>query len=161
MFDLLAADADNEYAMIDSTIVRAHQHSAGPRRKTAKIKRSAQQRWIDTRIHTLVDALGILSASSPGQAHDPQGSDALIPHMKADTLLADKARPPARPASSREKATARSRAPTTRTSTRPVISSKTSYCRLEKFRAVATSYDKTETNFLASIHLAAAIVRLN
>ena len=25
----LAADADNEYAMIDSTIVRAHQHSAG------------------------------------------------------------------------------------------------------------------------------------
>ena len=29
MFELLAADADNEYAMIDSTIVRAHQHSAG------------------------------------------------------------------------------------------------------------------------------------
>jgi transposase len=25
----LAGDADNEYAMIDSTIVRAHQHSAG------------------------------------------------------------------------------------------------------------------------------------
>jgi transposase len=25
----LARDADNEYAMIDSTIVRAHQHSAG------------------------------------------------------------------------------------------------------------------------------------
>jgi len=24
----LAADADNEFAMIDSTIVRAHQHSA-------------------------------------------------------------------------------------------------------------------------------------
>ena len=29
MFEMLAADADNEYAMIDSTIVRAHQHSAG------------------------------------------------------------------------------------------------------------------------------------
>ena len=29
MFELLAADADNEYAMIDSTTVRAHQHSAG------------------------------------------------------------------------------------------------------------------------------------
>ena len=25
----LAQEADNEYAMIDSTIVRAHQHSAG------------------------------------------------------------------------------------------------------------------------------------
>lgn len=29
IFEHLAADADNEYAMIDSTIVRAHQHSAG------------------------------------------------------------------------------------------------------------------------------------
>ena len=28
VFRLLAANADNEYAMIDSTIVRAHQHSA-------------------------------------------------------------------------------------------------------------------------------------
>ena len=29
IFDYLAAEADNEYAMIDSTIVRAHQHAAG------------------------------------------------------------------------------------------------------------------------------------
>ncbi len=36
----LAADADNEYAMIDSTIVRAHQHSAGAKKKPARIRRS-------------------------------------------------------------------------------------------------------------------------
>lgn len=29
LFQALAQDADNEYAMIDATIVRAHQHSAG------------------------------------------------------------------------------------------------------------------------------------
>lgn len=29
VFEALSADADSEYAMIDSTIVRAHQHSAG------------------------------------------------------------------------------------------------------------------------------------
>lgn len=29
VFQTLAQEADNEYAMIDSTIVRAHQHSAG------------------------------------------------------------------------------------------------------------------------------------
>jgi transposase len=29
VFEYLANDADNEYAMIDSTIVRAHQQSAG------------------------------------------------------------------------------------------------------------------------------------
>jgi transposase len=33
VFELLAQDADNEYAMIDSTIVRAHQHSAGAKKK--------------------------------------------------------------------------------------------------------------------------------
>ena len=40
VFELLAADADNEYAMIDSTIVRAHQHSAGAKKKPAKTRRS-------------------------------------------------------------------------------------------------------------------------
>jgi len=36
IFEALSADADNEYAMIDSTIVRAHQHSAGARKKRAR-----------------------------------------------------------------------------------------------------------------------------
>lgn len=34
VFELLAADADNEYAMIDATIVRAHQHSAGAKKNS-------------------------------------------------------------------------------------------------------------------------------
>ena len=41
VFQHLAADADNEYAMIDSTIVRAHQHSAGAQKKLVKTRRSA------------------------------------------------------------------------------------------------------------------------
>jgi len=40
IFTCLAGDADNEYAMIDSTIVRAHQHSAGAPKKTGTPKRS-------------------------------------------------------------------------------------------------------------------------
>ena len=36
VFVHLAADADNEYAMIDSTVVRAHQHSAGAQKKLAR-----------------------------------------------------------------------------------------------------------------------------
>jgi transposase len=40
IFRRLAADADNEYAMIDSTIVRAHQHSAGAQKKTTRTRRS-------------------------------------------------------------------------------------------------------------------------
>ena len=41
VFQHLAADADNEYAMIDSTIVRAHQHSAGAQKKPVRTRRSA------------------------------------------------------------------------------------------------------------------------
>ena len=41
VFEHLAQDADNEYAMIDATIVRAHQHSAGAQKKPARTKRSA------------------------------------------------------------------------------------------------------------------------
>jgi transposase len=40
VFEALAQDADNEYVMIDSTIVRAHQHSAGAKGGLAKSKRS-------------------------------------------------------------------------------------------------------------------------
>jgi transposase len=39
VFAHLAGEADNEYAMIDSTIVRAHQHSAGARKKGVPAKR--------------------------------------------------------------------------------------------------------------------------
>jgi len=43
VFQLLSQDADNEYAMIDSTIVRAHQHSSGAKKKTQKkIKQSEE-----------------------------------------------------------------------------------------------------------------------
>ena len=40
VFERLAEDLDNEYAMIDSTIVRAHQHSAGAKGGTKRRKPS-------------------------------------------------------------------------------------------------------------------------
>ncbi len=39
MFQHLAEDADNEYAMIDATMVRAHQHSAGAKGGSQRQKR--------------------------------------------------------------------------------------------------------------------------
>ena len=44
VFKHLAADADNEYAMIDSTIVRAHQHSAGAQKNGRRRGDRAQSR---------------------------------------------------------------------------------------------------------------------
>ncbi|WP_154670665.1 hypothetical protein [Komagataeibacter diospyri] len=40
IFRHLVADHDNEYMMMDSTVVRTHQHSAGTRKKGARIKLS-------------------------------------------------------------------------------------------------------------------------
>ena len=40
VFKVLAEDADNEYAMLDATIVRAHQHSAGAQKKKSQTKPS-------------------------------------------------------------------------------------------------------------------------
>ena len=41
----------------------------------------------------MVDALGnpLAFFLTPGQAHDLEGADALLPQMEADTVLADKA----------------------------------------------------------------------
>ncbi len=40
VFAALSADADDEYALLDATIVRAHQHSAGAPKKGAATRRS-------------------------------------------------------------------------------------------------------------------------
>ena len=46
VFNALATDADNEYAMIDSTIVRAHQHSFGAKGSSKKPNASGGQRAV-------------------------------------------------------------------------------------------------------------------
>jgi transposase len=129
---------------------------------------------LSTKIHTLVDALGnpIAFLLTPGQAHDLEGADALLPQMQADTLLADKA----------FDADERVIEPLLAAGKTPVIPSRANrkiqrtfdkamykarhlienfFCKLKQFRAIATRYDKTARNFLAGIQLAAAVILLN
>jgi len=42
LFNALSEEADNEYAMIDATIVRAHQHSAGAKKKSRRPSDAAE-----------------------------------------------------------------------------------------------------------------------
>jgi transposase len=46
-FEALAQDADNEYAMIDSTIVKAHQHSAGAKKKILDVMKLSDAVKVD------------------------------------------------------------------------------------------------------------------
>ena len=129
---------------------------------------------MSTKIHARVDALGNPTGFhlTPGQAHDLVGADALLPGLEADALLADKA----------YDADERVIEPLRDAGIEPVIPSKANrkeprpydkdlykarglieifFCKLKQFRAIATRYDKTARNFLAAVHLAAALVWLN
>jgi transposase len=129
---------------------------------------------LSTKIHALVDALGnpLAFFLTPGQAHDLQGADTLLPQMQANTLLADKAfdaderlikpllaagKTIVIPPKSNRKA----RRPFDKEVYKARHLIENFFCKLKQFRAIATRYDKTARNFLAAIHLAAAIIWLN
>ena len=121
-----------------------------------------------------MDALGNPTgfALSPGQAHDLEGADALLPELAADALIADKA----------FDAEARMLKPLRQAGKTAVIPPKGNrkkprpydkhlykarhlienfFAKLKQFRAIATRYDKRASHFLAAIHLAASVIWLN
>ena len=129
---------------------------------------------MSTKIHATVDALGNPTgfALTGGQASDLAGADELLPGVVASTVIADKS----------YDAEARVLAPLRQAGKEAVIPPKRNrqdqreydrhlyrarhlienfFCQLKQFRAIATRYDKTARNFLAAIHLAAAIILLN
>ena len=112
---------------------------------------------MSTKIHALVDALGnpVGFCVTGGQEHDLVGADELLPEMKADTLIADKA----------YDADARVLEPLAASGKRAVIPPTASrsgrrrydrelfksrhlienfFARLKLYRAIATRYDKTK-----------------
>ena len=129
---------------------------------------------MSTKIHALVDALGnpLRILLTQGQTHDLAGADALLPQMASNVLIADKAYDAdarvRKPLASAGKSTV---IPPKQNRTTPCQFDKVLYqarhlienffCKLKQFRAIATRYDKTARNFLAAIHLAAAIIWLN
>ena len=122
----------------------------------------------------MVDALGnpIAFKLSPGQAHDLDGADALLPQMEASILVADRAFDAQERVIEPLRAAGKSYViPPTRSrkiqrwfdkeiyKARHLIEN--FFCKLKQFRAIATRYDKTARNFLAGIHCAAALILLN
>jgi transposase len=129
---------------------------------------------LSTKIHAMVDALGNPTAVflTPGQAHDLEGADALLPQMQADALLADKAFDaderviePLLAAGKKLVIPPKSNRKVQRSFDREMYKARhlieNFFCKLKQYRAIATRYDKTARNFLAAIHLAAAIIWLN
>ena len=115
---------------------------------------------------------------TPGQAHDLEGADALLPEVEAEFFLADKAY------DAQERVIDKLQAKNCQI----VIPSRSSriqpreydrhlyqarhlienymrtsplFAKLKQYRALATRYDKTAVNFLGSIYLASSVVWLN
>jgi len=89
----LADDPDNEYAMIDATIVRAHQHSAGVLKKRGLDQAIGRSRGgLTTKIHMIVDALGnpLALSLTGGQVHDITQAERLCAEVQPQALLAGK-----------------------------------------------------------------------
>ena len=107
-----------------------------------------------------------------GEAHDLVGADHLLGDLQADVLIGDKA----------FDAEERVIEPLAAAGKTVVIPPKANrafdrdydrvlfkarhlieyfFAKLKQYRAIATRYDKTRRNFLAAIHLAAAIIWLN
>ena len=129
---------------------------------------------MSTKIHATVDALGNPTGVhlTPGQAHDLEGSDELLPGIQAECVIGDKA----------YDAQARVIEPLSKAGKTSVIPPRSSrkdqrdydrhlykarhlienfFAKLKQYRAIATRYDKTARNFLGAIHLAAAVIWLD
>src|ERR1700758_164268 len=93
IFKHLASDHDNEYMMIDATIVRAHQHSAGARKKNGEQAIGRSRGGLSTKIHALVDALGnpVNLMLTPGQANDLTCAEPLLECADPRAVIGDKA----------------------------------------------------------------------
>ncbi len=127
-----------------------------------------------TKIHALVDALGNPTdiVLTGGNEHDLVGADKLLPRLKSNVLLADKA----------YDADERVIMPLEKEGKQAVIPSKCDrkvqrvidkhlfkarhlienfFAKLKQSRGIATRYDKLARNFLSGIYLIAGIIWLN
>ena len=128
---------------------------------------------LSTTIHPLADALGnpVGFHLTGGEEHDLVGADHLLPEMQADTLIADKAcdadKRVLEPLAAGKSAVIppRGNRKTQRDYNRDLFKARHAienfFAKLKQFRAIATRYNKAARNFLAGVHLAAAVVWLD
>ncbi|MCM2481864.1 IS5 family transposase [Burkholderia glumae] len=171
VFAALAGDADFEEVFIDSTIVRAHQHAAGaPKKGDQALGRS--RGGLSTKIHALVDGLGMLAKFSltGGQAGDSPEALPLLGELRPDSVAADKAYDTDALIAHLHTIDAQAVIPSraNRREQRPLDKHlyrsrnlvERFFARIKQFRRIATRYDKLSERFSAFIALAAAFIWL-
>ncbi|WP_274424441.1 IS5 family transposase [Chelativorans sp. YIM 93263] len=160
--------ADTTMQMIDSTIVRAHQHAAGGKGGFQRNAIGRSRGGLTTKLHTRTDAQGLAIGFclTPGQASDMAAYQELMQEEAPDpaAMLADKGYDSDAIRNDLERRGADPVIPakSNRRVQRPV--DKTKYAlrnRIERFfnrlkqsRRIATRYDKLASSFLGFVQLA-------
>lgn len=173
IFEVLR-DPDLEVLMLDSTVIRAHQHSAGQKKSTPEQEQLGRSRGgVSTKIHVAVDGLGKPTriVLSPGQDHDVTKGPELIEESQADKVIADKAYDSDKLIAQIEAQGATPVIPPRENRTEKRDYDRQDYKKrnvverfisvLKQSRRVATRYDKTARNFLGFVLFVSTLVVLN
>jgi len=167
-------DPDLELLLLDSTIIRAHQHAAGAEGSSAEAEALGRSRGgFSTKIHVSCDGLGkpITILLTPGQNHDITQGPALIANSEATKKIADKGYDSDRFIEEIEESGAeavippRSNRKEQRSYDKEVHKERNVVERffglIKQCRRVATRYEKTARNFLAMVQFVSIFVLLN
>ena len=173
IFERMSDDPDFEYLIVDSTIVRAHQHAAGAKKGGSEDQALGRSRGgLSTKIHLAVRGLGapVRLLLTGGQRGDCPQTHALIEGLPADVVMADAAydADPLRKAIAAKGAVAVIPSNPSRARKYPLDKHlyaqrhliECCFSKLKQFRRVATRYEKTARNYLAVVTLAATVLCL-
>ena len=167
-------DPDLEWLILDSTVIRAHQHAAGAAKKKGGVDQALgrSRGGFGTKLHLAVDGLGnpVEFVLTGGQAADVTQADALIDGQAFDAVIADKGYDAEALVTRIEASDAAAVIPPRRNRRFQRAYDQHLYKernlaerfinRIKQYRRVATRYEKTARNFMGFIQVAAIMVLL-
>ena len=167
-------DPDLQWLILDSTVIRAHQHAAGAAKKNGGVDQALgrSRGGFGTKLHLAVDGLGnpVEFVLTGGQAADVTQADALIDGQAFDAVIADKGYDDEALVTRIEASDAAAVIPPRRNRRFQRAYDQHLYKernlaerfinRIKQYRRVATRYEKTARNFMGFIQVAAIMVLL-
>ena len=167
-------DPDLQWLILDSTVIRAHQHAAGAAKKNGGVDQALgrSRGGFGTKLHLAVDGLGnpVEFVLTGGQAADVTQADALIEGQAFDAVIADKGYDAEALVTRIEASDAAAVIPPRRNRRFQRAYDQHLYKernlaerfinRIKQYRRVATRYEKTARNFMGFIQVAAIMVLL-
>ncbi|RWO24871.1 MAG: IS5 family transposase [Mesorhizobium sp.] len=172
IFEAMSDDPDFEYLIIDSTIVRAHQHAAGAKKGSEDQALGRSRGGLSTKIHMAVRGLGcpVRFTLTAGQKGDAPQAAILIEGLPAEVVMADTAYDAdhLRQAIAAKGAVAIIPNNPSRSLKYPLDKHlyaqrhlvECCFSKLKQFRRVATRFEKTARNYRAVVTLAAIVLWL-